>query len=169
MPTHIALLRAINVGGTGKLPMADLRALCEQLGFSDVRTYIQTGNIIFSSQLSATKAKALLEDALEERLGRRHAVVFRTPAALEKLERENPFPDADPKRVLVVFLERRAAADALKDWPIPGGEQLVLAGHEIYVYFPEGMGQSKLKVPLADKGTGRNLNTVRALIGLAKE
>ena len=76
MPTHIALLRAINVGGTGKLPMTELRALCEELGFANVRTYIQSGNVVFESRLSQARAKAALEAALEARMGRGHAALL---------------------------------------------------------------------------------------------
>ena len=167
MPTHIALLRAINVGGTGKLPMADLRALCGDLGFANVRTYIQSGNVVFESRLAAARAKAALEGALEARLGRRHAVLLRSVAELEGVERRNPFPAADPKRLLVVFLDAPPPRGALDGWKIPGREQLRLDGRELFIHFPDGMGTSKLKVPFADVGTGRNLNTVRALLALA--
>lgn len=167
MPRHIALLRAINVGGTGKLPMAELRALCEALGFTNVRTYIQSGNVVFDSRLSAARAKRALEDALEQRLGKRHAALLRTADELAAIEARNPFPDADPKRVLVVFVDEPPPRAALTGVKIPGREQLHLDGRELFIHFPDGMGTSKLKVPLANEGTGRNLNTVRALLELA--
>ncbi len=169
MPTHIALLRAINVGGTGKLPMAELRRLCESLGFAKVRTYIQSGNVVFDTRLSAARAKATLEAALEARLGRRHAAIVRSPAQLADVERDNPFRDADPARVLVVFLDAPPLHDAVKGWRIPGREQLHLAGRELFIHFAEGMGRSKLKVPFADIGTARNLNTIRAILELASD
>lgn len=167
MPTHIALLRAINVGGTGKLPMVELRALCETLGFTNVRTYIQSGNVVFESKLAAARTKAALEDALEARLGKRHAALLRSPAELESIESRNPFPEADPNRLLVVFLDAPPPRGALDKVKIPGRERLNLDGRELFIHFPDGMGQSKLKVPLADVGTGRNLNTIRALLRLA--
>jgi uncharacterized protein (DUF1697 family) len=167
MPTHIALLRAINVGGTGKLPMTELRALCEQLGFANVRTYIQSGNVVFESKLSSKRAKAVLEDALEARLGKRHAALLRSAEELAAVESRNPFPEADPKQLLVVFLDAPPPGDALKAVKIPGRERLHLDGRELFIHFPDGMGRSKLKVPLAGVGTGRNLNTIRALLRFA--
>ncbi|WKW12727.1 DUF1697 domain-containing protein [Pseudogemmatithrix spongiicola] len=167
MPTHIALLRAINVGGTGKLPMAELRALCESIGFTNVRTYIQSGNVVFESRLCAVRARRALEDALERRLGKRHAALLRSVDELVEVETRNPFRDADPKRVLVVFLDDAPPRTVMKGVKIPGREQLHLDGRELFIHFPDGMGTSKLKVPLADQGTGRNLNTVRALLELA--
>lgn len=168
MPTHIALLRAINVGGTGKLPMTELRALCEGLGFANVRTYIQSGNVVFESRLSSRRAKAELEDALEARLGKRHAAVLRSAEELAAVESRNPFPEAEPKQLLVVFLDAPPPRDALAAVKIPGRERLHLDGREVFIHFPDGMGASKLKVPFADIGTGRNLNTVRALLRLAE-
>lgn len=167
MPTHIALLRAINVGGTGKLPMTELRALCEGLGFAKVRTYIQSGNVVFESKLAAQRAKMQLEDALELRMGKRHLAVLRTADELAAVDARNPFADADPKRVLVVFCDAAPAKSALANWKIPGGEELHLDGRELFIHFPDGMGTSKLKVPFAEVGTGRNVNTVRALLRLA--
>ena len=167
MPTHIALLRAINVGGTGKLPMTELRAICEDLGFAKVRTYIQSGNVVFESKLAATRIKKQLEDALAHRLGKRHLAMLRTADELAAVEARNPFLDADPKRVLVVFVDDAPPEALLAGWKIPGGEELHLDGRELFIHFPQGMGTSKLKVPLADVGTGRNLNTIRALLRLA--
>jgi uncharacterized protein (DUF1697 family) len=168
MPTHIALLRAINVGGTGKLPMAELRALCEKIGFTDVRTYIQSGNVVFNSRQSAAKVKATLETALEEKLGKRHTAVLRSRAELVAVEAANPFTNVEPKHTMVVFLDDAPPKDALAGWKVPGGELLTLRGREIYIVFPLGQGQSKLKVPFLNLGTGRNLNTIRALIEMAK-
>ncbi len=166
MPTHIALLRAINVGGTGKLPMTELRAICERLGFTKVQTYIQSGNVVFDSRLGAARVKVALEDALEERLGRRHDVMLRSAAELASVEMRNPFPEADPKQLLVIFLDAPPPRDALAGTKIPGRERLHLDGRELFIHFPDGMGQSKLKVPFAGIGTGRNLNTIRALLQL---
>ncbi len=167
MSTHIALLRAVNVGGTGKLPMADLRKLCEGLGFRHVRTYIQSGNVVFESPDAAARVKSALEGALARRMGKPCRVLLRSAKQLQALLTRNPFPDAEPNRVLVVFLDAPPPKGALDDWKIPAGERLHLAGRELFIHFPEGMGQSKLKVPFADIGTGRNLNTVRALVEMA--
>lgn len=169
MPTFIALLRAVNVGGTGKLAMADLRRMCEDLGFTDVATYIQSGNVVFSTRLAAAKANAALERALAQRLGKPSAVILRTRDELVATERANPFPKAAPNQLLVLFLDAAPDAAVLKSVKIPGREQLRLIGREVFIHFPDGMGQSKLKIPFADHGTGRNLNTVRALLALSEK
>jgi uncharacterized protein (DUF1697 family) len=167
MPTHIAMLRAVNVGGTGKLPMADLRALCEALGFRDVRTYLQSGNVVFNAPLAPAAAKASLERALAKRLGKPCRVLVRSAQQLKTLLAKQPFPKAEPNRVLVLFLDEAPPKGALTGWKIPADEELHLAGKELVIHFPDGMGKSKLKVPFADIGTGRNLNTIRALVELA--
>lgn len=168
MPTHIALIRAINVGGTGKLPMADLRALCEKIGFRDVRTYIQSGNVVFNARGSATAVKKTLEDALERQLKKRHTALVRSPAELEAIDSGNPYPKAPPNFTYVLFLDKAPPRGAIDGWKTPGGEQLTLRGREIFMHFPNGMGQSKLRIPFADLGTARNFNTIRALIALAR-
>ncbi len=168
MPTHIALLRAVNVGGTGKLPMTELRALCAKAGLKNARTYIASGNVVCESPLAPAAVKTKLEKALLAKLGKPCAVLVRSLAEMEAIEKRNPFPDAEPNRLLVTFLDDAPPKTALKDWRIPGRERLALHGRELFIHFPDGMGQSKLKIPFADIGTGRNLNTVRALIAMAK-
>lgn len=166
MPTHIALLRAVNVGGTGKLPMAELRALAESLGFENPRTYIASGNLLFESKLSAAKVRAKLEAALAAHVGKPVGVVMRTAAEVRAVLEANPFPDAPPNRVLVTLLN-----DALPDdWQSTArnqrDEKLVAASRALYVHYVEGQGSSKLRVRAAEAGTARNLNTLRALLEL---
>jgi uncharacterized protein (DUF1697 family) len=165
--TLIALLRAVNVGGTGKLPMADLRALCKDLGFTDIATYIASGNLVFRTRLSEAKAKTALEAALTKRLGKPASVIMRSHEEMLAVERANPYPDAAPNQLLVLFLDEAPPKNALADVKAPGGERLTLRGREVFIHFPQGMGVSKLKIPLANIGTGRNLNTVRKLIEMA--
>ncbi len=167
MPTHIALLRAVNVGGTGKLPMAELRELAAGLGFENPRTYIQSGNLVFESRLGAAKVKQSLEAALTKRMGKPCAVILRSATELETVVAENPYPDAAPSQLLVLFLDGKPDAKVLAAVQAPGGERLAAGRREVYLHFPNGMGQSKLKIPFADIGTGRNLNTVRALLQMA--
>lgn len=166
--THILLLRAVNVGGTGKLPMADLRSLCESLGLRHVRTYIQSGNVVVSSALGAAQVKARLEKALLATLGKPCRVLVRSLAEMEQVEVGNPFPEAAPAQLLVIFLDEAPPAAAIDAVKVPARERLALRGRELYIHFPDGMGQSKLKIPFADIGTGRNLNTIRKLIALAR-
>ena len=98
MTTYAALLRAVNVGGTGKLPMSELRAMCESVGFSNVRTYIASGNVVFESKLSEKSVKAKLERALETYAGRPVGVLVRTGAELAVVLAKNPFSSAAPNR-----------------------------------------------------------------------
>lgn len=169
MPCYVALLRAVNVGGTGKLPMADLRALAESCGCSYARTYIQSGNLVATRKGTARQLQATLAAALATRMGKPVGVLVRTAAELEAVLAANPFPEAPPERVLVLFLDAPPAPGALAGWRIPGGERLTVVGRELFIHFPDGMGASRLKVPFADVGTGRNLNTVRALLAMARD
>ena len=169
MPVHIALLRAINVGGTGALPMVELKTICEELGFTEVRTYIQSGNVVFRSDDSDKAVGNRLDDALGKRLGKKPGVMIRSRKAMEAIAEKAPFPDAKPSFVLVHFLPDAAPADALDAMVAPDGEEAVVSGHEIYVHYPIGSGTSKLKLPAVKAGTSRNINTVRKLAEMAAE
>lgn len=169
MPVFAALLRAVNVGGTGKLPMSELRSLCIDLGFGNVRTYIQSGNLLVDSDLGAGGVQSLLERALRERMGRDVPVFVRTPRQLREIVDGNPYPEAPPNRVLVLFLDRTVPTGTVEAVDTPGGERLTARDREIYIFFPEGQGRSKLKVPLAGEGTARNLNTVARLADMGRE
>ncbi|MBX3173305.1 MAG: DUF1697 domain-containing protein [Gemmatimonadaceae bacterium] len=169
MPTHIALLRAVNVTGTGTLKMDELRRRVSKLGYERVRTYIASGNLLADSPKSATAVQRELAALVEKLVGKPVGVFVRSAAALAKTLAANPFPDAVPSRVLVLFLDHRVRQATLDAIAKPGGEEVVAAGGEIFLHFPNGMGQSKLRVPQMDSGTGRNLNTVRKLIAMARE
>ena len=169
MASYIALLRAINVGGTGKLPMSELRALCEQAGFSDVRNYIQSGNIVFRSGKNAATVTAQLRKALASRMPGSPGVLLRTNTQMAAVLRRNPFPDASPSRVLVHFLEAAANKQQVDAIEAPGREEIRASGHEVFVHYPDGIGRSKLKLPFAAASTARNINTVAKLIEMAAE
>lgn len=169
MAVHVALLRAVNVGGTGKLSMSDLKALCEKAGFTGVQTYIQSGNVLFRSGLSAADAGKVLDDALAKMMGKAPGVMVRSRKQLETIAQNNPFADAKPNYLMVNFLPEKAPADALDKLVAPDGEEVHVAGHEIYVHYPNGSGRSKLKLPALKHATSRNLNTVRKLAELAAE
>ena len=168
MPVFIALLRAVNVGGTGKLPMKDLSALCTKCGFKNVRTYIQSGNVIFESTLAEKSIRARLEEALTKVLGKRADVIVRTASELRSVLDANPFPNAEPDRVGVYFQSEPVSPGAIPQVKGPDGEEVRLGKREFYIHFPIGMGRSKLKLP-AGVGTMRNLNTVAKLVALATE
>ena len=165
MPVHVALLRAVNVGGTGKLPIADLVKLCEKAGFVRVATYIQSGNVVFESPRSQAEVGAILEAALAKKLGKPTRVHVRSATELRAILDGNPFPKAPTNRVLVFFLD--AVGGVVSNVKNQAKEELVLLGRELFVHYPEGQGTSKLVVPLAKEGTGRNLNTVAKLAEMA--
>jgi len=169
MNVFVALLRAVNVGGTGKFAMSDLKALCERIGLEKVRTYIQSGNVVFRCGRDAAAAKALLAKALAARLNSPVGVQVRTSAELRRTLAGNPFPQAPPNRVIVFFLDAPPEKGALDGLVIPGNEKVRLVGREIFVYYPDGQGRSRLKLPQAKTGTGRNLNTILALVEMAGE
>jgi uncharacterized protein (DUF1697 family) len=165
----IALLRAVNVGGTGKLPMSELKSMCEALGFAGVRTYIAGGNVVFTSRKSEPAVKKVLEAALESYAGKPVGVMVRTVAAMQAVLSENPFPKLAPNRTVAVFLDFPPPTDTLKGIKGRKDEQIGLGRREIYIHYGDGMGQSKLVVPAAKTGTARNMNTVAALAKMAGE
>lgn len=168
MNVHVALLRAINVGGAGKLPMAELKALCEGLGFTDVATFIQSGNVVFRDSGDAADIAARLDAALAERLGKPPGVFLRRADELAAILDANPFAAMEPNRVLVHFLAGQVPDDALHGLLAPDGEEVVAMGREIYVHYPIGSGRSRLKLPILKNGTSRNINTVTRLHDLAE-
>ncbi len=169
MATLIALLRGINVGGNTLLPMAELREICSGLGFLNVRTYIQSGNIIFESNLREEKALKILENALQAKKEKHIAVIIRSPDELESIISNNPFPNAKPNQVGVLFLSSLVQNDFLKEITIKGDEEVTILGREVYIHYPNGMGRSKLKLPkMAELGTVRNINTVTRLAEMSQ-
>jgi uncharacterized protein (DUF1697 family) len=167
MPTFIALLRAVNVGGTGKLPMTELKRMCEGAGFTTVRTYIASGNVVFDSKKSAAQVKATLEAALLQYAGKPVQVMVRTGPELADVLAGNPFPQAAPNRTVAIFLDNAPPADTLEKLSGQKDEEVELGKREIYVHYGEGMGQSKLKIRAASEGTARNINTVAKLVEMA--
>lgn len=169
MPVFIVLLRAINVGGTGKLPMSDLKGSCEKAGFRKVRTYIASGNVVAERDGSGTQAKAALEAELKVHAGKPVGVIVLTADEMAKVVALNPFPDRAANHTVAIFLGRAPAHDALKDVTGRANEEMQLGARQIYVHYPDGMGRSKLRIPAARDGTARNMNTVAKLAAMATE
>ena len=167
MTTYIALLRAVNVGGTGKLPMTDLKAMCLDAGFTEVRTYIASGNVVFDSKASAAKVKSTLEARLLAYAGKPVGVVVRTAAELAAVVKANPFPKASQSHAVAIFLDQAPPKDALKHAVGQKREEMRLGAREIFVHYPDGIGTSKLRIPAAKAGTMRNMNTVAKLAAMA--
>ena len=170
MTVFVALLRAVNVGGTGMLPMKDLAGLCTKLGLENARTYIQSGNVVFTSRLSRKRVQESLEAALAAHMGKKIDVILRDAAELRQVLSANPFPDAHPSRVAVAFCSAPVQKKLFDAVVIPGNEQIVVGAQEFYVHYPDGMGQSKLKLPkIEGVATVRNINTVAKLVAMAGE
>jgi len=169
MPVYIAFLRAVNVGGTGKLPMSELKSMCEDLGFESVQTYIASGNVVFKNTASRTKVKRALELKLENYAGKPVGVMVRTIVDLKNIINNNPFPKAEPSKATVLFLDRKARQADVTDVTGVKNEALTIGANELYVHYPDGMGTTKLKIPAAKTGTARNLNTVKKMILLAEK
>ncbi|MBV9064141.1 MAG: DUF1697 domain-containing protein [Methylobacteriaceae bacterium] len=168
MTTFIALLRAVNVGGTGRLPMHDLKAMCEAAGFLNVRTYIASGNVVFETPLSELKVKAALQRALADYARKPIGVLVRTAAEMEQVLTKNPFAEAAPNRTVAIFLNEPPPLDTLSGVTGKADEEIALGRREIYVRYPNGMGNSKLKITAASSGTARNMNTIAKLVELAR-
>jgi uncharacterized protein (DUF1697 family) len=169
MTSFVALLRAVNVGGTGKLPMSDLKDICEELGFGAVRTYIASGNVVFTSRKSEAAVKAALEKRLEAYAGKPVGVLVRTAAEMAQVLADNPFPKAAPNRTMAVFLDRAPPADTLAGIRGQKDEEIHLGRRAIYIHYGERMGKSKLVIAAAKAGTARNMNTVAVLAKMAGE
>lgn len=167
MTTWIALLRAVNVGGTGKLAMSDLRALCARAGCTDVRSYIASGNVVFTDGRTGPAIKDALEAELAAHAGRPLPVMVRSATELAAVLAANPFPDARPAHTMAVFLDAPPPPDVLSGCLRRTDEEIATGPREIYVHYPSGMGRSKLRIPAAESGTARNMNTVAALCRMA--
>jgi uncharacterized protein (DUF1697 family) len=180
MPTYIALLRGINVGGHNKIAMADLRDLVSDLGFAGVKTLLQSGNLVFAGARKTDKAlEKLLETETAKRLGVTADYIIRSTAELEAVIAANPFPKEaknDPAHLVVMFLKSAVTAQDVKGLSdlITGPEIIRGAGTELYIVYPAGIGTSKFTSALIEKklgtrGTARNWNTLLKLSALANQ
>jgi uncharacterized protein (DUF1697 family) len=169
MAAWVALLRAVNVGGTGKLAMTDLARLCGACGFANVKTYIASGNVVFVSELEESEVRQRLEDALAEFAGKPIGVVVRSAEAMADVLRANPFPQFPGNRVHAVIVNDVLPADAVDGAKGRSVEDLSLATREIYVHYPDGQGTSKLVIPAAKSGTARNMNTIAKLAEMSAQ
>jgi uncharacterized protein (DUF1697 family) len=162
--SFVALLRAVNVAGTGKLPMAELRSIAESLGFTNVRTFIASGNLLFESGQLEAEVKAALEAKLATYAGKRVPVLVRTGTELAAILAADPFPDAHGSRALTYFFDAPLPVDTIETMRGRQGERIALGTREIYVDYGDGIRHTKLKFSALTTGTGRNMNTVRKLV-----
>jgi uncharacterized protein (DUF1697 family) len=179
MPVVICMLRGVNVGGHNLIKMDALKALCVSLRLKDPQTYVQSGNVIFRTEKDATKLAKRLQGALEKKFGFRPGVMLRTASELKDVIANNPFAGRngiEPGKLLVNFLaddpgkDARKQAQAIKTDP----EELHIIGREVFIYFPDGQGRSRLPWPkieraLGTSATGRNWNSVTKMLEIAEK
>ena len=174
MGTHIALLRGINVGGHRKVPMAQLRALAEELGFANVRTYVASGNLVFDGDGKGPALEARLEEAIERSFGFPVDVIVRSAAQWAAYVRANPMTEESerhPNQVMMIIGKHapaQADVDALARRASPNG-RVAIAGKTLWIWFGAGAGRSKLG-GAGPKGiwTTRNWRTILTLAEMAK-
>jgi uncharacterized protein (DUF1697 family) len=179
MPVYIALLRGVNLASHNRMKMDTLRTVCESLKLRDVRTYVQSGNIVFRcAESNAAKLAARIESAIESEFGFRPPVILRTANEWKDAIARNPFAgrsDIEPNKLLVHFLaadpgdEARERARAIPAAP----EEMHIFERELYIYFNSGMARPKLSMPAVERalkvtGSGRNWNSVLALSQMAE-
>jgi len=182
MTVYVSMLRAVNVGGTGLIKMDALRDLYESLGFADVRSVLQSGNVLFRSGLTDRQrlVKRITQE-IERQFDLQVEVILRTLTEIVNIVDRGPVlsPRADKSKLLVMFLSAVPGAsqqDALKKWHESKElkELLEIRGPEIYLYYPDGVGRSKLTNAFMERkldvsGTARNWNTLLKLVELGRE
>jgi uncharacterized protein (DUF1697 family) len=175
----VAMLRGVNVGGRNLIAMAELRSLCAGLKLRDAQTCVQSGNVVFrTDERDMAALRKRLENAIEKKFGFRPSVILRTAVELKRVIARNPVAKRsgiEPAKLLVSFLTGAPSAEArdnvrgMKTDP----EEMWIEGSELYIYFPNGMGKTKLPWSRMDKilgaaGTGRNWNSVLKLLEMAE-
>jgi uncharacterized protein (DUF1697 family) len=166
-------LRGINVGGAKKVPMAELRMMALDLGYTHVATYINSGNLVFSSAKRPRTLEREIARAITERFGFAVDVCVRSRTELERILASNPYPDGDPSQVTIAFLASEAPSgtkDRLATQAAPH-EPFTVAGSEIYVHYGQGLGRSELAgrfiALVGVSATVRNVRTVEKVLALA--
>jgi uncharacterized protein (DUF1697 family) len=166
MVAYVALLRAVNVGGTGKLPMAELRAMGKASGFANVRTFIASGNLLFESDQDEAIVKAAIEAQLAAYARKPVLVLIRTADEMRAVIAADPFPDAHPSRHLVYFHSTPPTQALIAGCRDINGERLALGTRELYVDYGDGIRFTRLKIPGIGASTGRSINSVRRMTAL---
>jgi uncharacterized protein (DUF1697 family) len=171
MTAYVALLRGVNLLGGSTLKMDDLKAIAGELGLGSVRTYIASGNLLFTSGKPEEPLRRMLEAQLKAHMGRDVRVMLRTADEMDAAVRNNPFPERRGNTVQAFFLNEPPPADLLETARNRAEDEQVAPGaREVYVAYGEkGIGRSRLRIPAAEAGTARNMNTVAKLAALAKE
>ncbi len=176
MRTHVAFLRAVNVSGTGKVAMAELKVLARELGFEEAATVLQSGSLVFKAKGEAAAIRSTLTDSLMDRFGLTTEVIIRTADQWRAVVKANPYPEAakdDPSHLVVMPLSATPKSGAIDDLraAIQGRETVQLVGADLYAVYPDGIGESKLLIGVIEKKlgvktTGRNWNTTLKIAAL---
>jgi uncharacterized protein (DUF1697 family) len=170
MTSYVALLRGVNLVGKSTLKMAELKRIASDLGLGQVRTYIASGNLLFTSDKPEELLRRTLEKELQAHMSKEVRVMLRTADELEAILRANPFTDVPGNKVQVFFLNE-PPVDLLETARNKADDERIAAGaREVFVAYGEkGIGRSRLRIPDAEAGTARNMNTVAKLAALARE
>jgi uncharacterized protein (DUF1697 family) len=168
---YVALLRGVNLVGKSTLRMADLKAIAEALGLDRPRTFIASGNLLFASNEPEDKLRRMLQERLQAHMGKNVRVMLRTADEMAAVVRANPFPEAPGNRVQAFFMNQPPAVNLLDTVRNKAGDERIAPGaREVFVAYGErGIGRSRLRIPAAEAGTARNMNTVARLAEMAKE
>ncbi|HET8535256.1 MAG TPA: DUF1697 domain-containing protein [Sphingomicrobium sp.] len=171
MTGYVALLRGVNLIGKSTLRMADLKAIADDLGLENATTYIASGNLVFASDRPEEKLQLMLEKDLQKHMGKDIRVVLRTAGEMEKVVNANPFTDQPGNRVQAFFLNEPPPKDLVSTVRNQADDERIATGpREVFVAYGErGIGKSRLRIPAAEAGTARNMNTVAKLAELARE
>lgn len=166
MTAYVALVRAVNVSGTGKLPNEILQAMGEDCGFAQCRTFINSGNLLFTSNSPEVEVRARVEARLAKHFARAAPAFVRSAAEMAEAAQRNPFGDDKPSRVMAHFIDEPPAQAMIDEARDVQGERLALGPRLIYVSYGEGIGKTKLKLPAVKSGTARNMNSVARIAEL---
>jgi uncharacterized protein (DUF1697 family) len=168
---YVGLLRGVNLVGKSTLKMADLKAIAEELNLKKAQTYIASGNLLFVSEKPEKKLRQMLEKSIQEHMGKQVRVMLRTAEEMAAVVGANPFPDARGNNIQVFFMNKQPPAGFLETVRNRADDERVAPGiREVYVAYGEkGIGRSRLRIPAAEAGTARNMNTVARLAELARE
>jgi uncharacterized protein (DUF1697 family) len=166
MTAYVAMIRAVNVSGTGKLPKEELKAMGEACGFDNVRTFINSGNLLFTSDLAESMVKQRVEERLADYFGKPVPAYVRNAREMAEAVKCNPFTDDKPSRVMAHFIDDQPTKAMIDEARDVQGERLAPGSRLIYVSYGEGIGKTKLKLPAVKQGTARNMNSVAKIADL---
>lgn len=170
MTSYVALLRGVNLVGKSTLKMADLKAIAKELGLEAARTFIASGNLLFNSGQAEEPLRRKLEARLEQHMAMAVRVMLRSAEEMETAAGANPFGEVPGNNVQVFFLNEQPPPDLLDTLRNRDDERVAAGAREVYVAYGErGIGRSRLRIPAAEGGTARNMNTVIKLAELARK